>query len=600
MKGWFIPKVFPYTHTHIKDLGEWPQRLLHVPTWTSYEWTPGNIYNGVPNPRYRAISYTWGRWRLHPGQKPRVGPALPIEGVPWDIPRIDPKHFTATEIMTVARRICAGVPGQLYTAGIPMPDVEFLWLDLACIDQRMGPLSALEVGRQAGIFRNASGVAIWLSYTGKDDESLTRLQRRLTDFLALVYKGSNPFIPDFNPDASQREEILSCVEEMLCDPWFSSLWTLQEAVLARCAFFVGGSTEILSLLPPMENWNYGLFTLENFADACRLTARQARDLAMREPGRLTLSGSLGMAKFADQMSHWVTKSGLMGMATAMNYLGLLTFARHRIASWDTDHIYGIMQLFGFQLGASRPRAAPDEYFDREELEIQFGVALLAERTLQSQLFVFTEPVDRYQGWRISRSTEVPQKYWSFLLTEHTSRRLWCHTACTLSDTQVRGETMCKFAGRACRLRDANITWNRFQVQTRRDVPFDTPVGCIDYCVRLFFPDVSTFVRDSDEYRSWSAIDIPDDDERQQAFGRYLEQRFERNRIVILFLGRSRKHHFGLIMLHVESAGVMYWHRLGTVTWCWGNDMLEEPWSSEIGAALSGEGVMWHEIHGLLG
>ena len=62
------------------QLGTWPRRLLHVSTLTSCEWAEGNIYKGVKEPRYVAISYTWGRWALRPGEKPGVE-SIRIKGV---------------------------------------------------------------------------------------------------------------------------------------------------------------------------------------------------------------------------------------------------------------------------------------------------------------------------------------------------------------------------------------------------------------------------------------------------------------------------------------------------------------------------------------
>lgn len=48
------------------------------------------------------------------------------------------------------------------------PEPILFGFDVACIDQRWGPVAALEVGRQAGIFKKATGVAIWLSQSGID------------------------------------------------------------------------------------------------------------------------------------------------------------------------------------------------------------------------------------------------------------------------------------------------------------------------------------------------------------------------------------------------------------------------------------------------
>jgi hypothetical protein len=40
----------------------WPQRLLHIPTMTSYEKESGDIYCQTQRPDYNILSYTWGRW----------------------------------------------------------------------------------------------------------------------------------------------------------------------------------------------------------------------------------------------------------------------------------------------------------------------------------------------------------------------------------------------------------------------------------------------------------------------------------------------------------------------------------------------------------
>ena len=61
-------------------LGPWPRRLLHVPTLTSCEWQPGNVYGGVTEPEFNAITYTWGRWRLKDHELPNV-PPIGIRGV---------------------------------------------------------------------------------------------------------------------------------------------------------------------------------------------------------------------------------------------------------------------------------------------------------------------------------------------------------------------------------------------------------------------------------------------------------------------------------------------------------------------------------------
>ena len=143
-------------------LGNWPRRLLHIPTLTSYSWQPGNLYGGIKEPMYNAISYTWGRWRLQDSERPDVK-AILINGVGWSLPRIDPAHFSVEEFEKVIKN-AALITKSPRNDLIQTEYVEFIWLDVACIDQRASePQSAAEIGRQAAIFRGAHQVFIWFT-----------------------------------------------------------------------------------------------------------------------------------------------------------------------------------------------------------------------------------------------------------------------------------------------------------------------------------------------------------------------------------------------------------------------------------------------------
>lgn len=126
-----------------EQLGRWPRRLLHVPSMTSFPWQPGNIYRNTVEPKYNILTYTWGRWRLRDtDEHASEVESLAIDGVPWDIPKIKPAHFTADKFLSVIRSI---------TQPLSQEDlgVDFIWLDIACINQRDNePDSAAEVGRQ--------------------------------------------------------------------------------------------------------------------------------------------------------------------------------------------------------------------------------------------------------------------------------------------------------------------------------------------------------------------------------------------------------------------------------------------------------------------
>lgn len=110
----------------------WPRRLLHIQTLTSYEWQTGNTYNGHRNPKYNALSYTWGRWELDDDEMKDIK-GIPVGGISWTIPRIDPSHFTAERFAAVIVDTASSYPSESDASS-----VEFLWLDVACIDQTQG------------------------------------------------------------------------------------------------------------------------------------------------------------------------------------------------------------------------------------------------------------------------------------------------------------------------------------------------------------------------------------------------------------------------------------------------------------------------------
>ncbi|KAK8041592.1 hypothetical protein PG994_014599 [Apiospora phragmitis] len=115
-------------------LGGWPRRLLHVGSMTSCTWQSGNIYswedvNGYQQrvqPRYNAITYTGGRYAYeYGGTGHKTASYLPVHGITWSdfVPRMRDR-FTPEDL---AKFVAAAVEG----------DVEFVWLDIACINQAM-------------------------------------------------------------------------------------------------------------------------------------------------------------------------------------------------------------------------------------------------------------------------------------------------------------------------------------------------------------------------------------------------------------------------------------------------------------------------------
>jgi hypothetical protein len=127
----------------------WPERLLHISTFTSHQRYGRNTYgtaNTVSKPLYATLSYTWGRF-VEPG-----GSSLPVGGTTWTPPSVDTSYFTVPQLQMVLLNI------SLLTG------FEYIWLDIACVNtdqMRSNP----EIGRQREIFSQATTGFVWLCKT---------------------------------------------------------------------------------------------------------------------------------------------------------------------------------------------------------------------------------------------------------------------------------------------------------------------------------------------------------------------------------------------------------------------------------------------------
>ncbi|KAL6410759.1 hypothetical protein AUP68_07191 [Ilyonectria robusta] len=228
----------------------------------SCPWGPGNVYCSFKEPQYNALSYTWGRGVLDDTQRPEVQ-SLDVSGTTWRIPRVDPDHFQ-TDAFHHAIRQATRLYGQNKVSGMTVAlaaddtrSVDFIWVDVACIDQRLNSESMLEIGRQATIFRKASAVYIWLNHTtiaelselASSTESLAikpddTFELLIKETRLLESKGESYVVPEnFQPsmlkplgiDHGWLEQIQVILNNIRREPWFTSLWTLQEAFLRKDA-----------------------------------------------------------------------------------------------------------------------------------------------------------------------------------------------------------------------------------------------------------------------------------------------------------------------------------------------------------------------------
>ncbi|TFA98802.1 hypothetical protein CCMA1212_009360 [Trichoderma ghanense] len=176
---------------------------------------------------YVAISYTWGRWRER-------GVWRRIPGTPWGVPAMDPRQTECKfDIMQMMDILCR------------MPNVRYFWVDVLCIRQDPDPRSpeevaekAEEIAKQGAIFKEAKGVLVYLWSLDSGSQlaaAADELGKVMRWYWQIVVS------QDFQAASKRngREQLMDQYAQRLrSDPWFSSLWTLQEMVLAPASVWI--------------------------------------------------------------------------------------------------------------------------------------------------------------------------------------------------------------------------------------------------------------------------------------------------------------------------------------------------------------------------
>ncbi|KAI1741242.1 hypothetical protein F4680DRAFT_416192 [Xylaria scruposa] len=397
------------------DDSTWPARLLHVQTLTSFPWQPGDVYGGYIKPRYNAISYTWGRFALQNQESPEVE-AAPIKGTTWAeyIPRMNPARYTVQELVHAINT--AACPHDGY------PAVNFVWLDIACIDQTPNsPEMAREVGRQAKIFRGAADSFVWLTtHTSAAIISWGQKLDKLMDEREKTDKGTNmPATEHWVGD------MLAILKWFLADDWFSSLWTLQEAFLSPKAIFMfkdGLTPELLKFYLNGKG-DLDLFRLETWVATWQMCRATCEGPGYKDcKGARELSDMISQIGFIDGVrDQWRTAflddivypTGYMG-----NPLGLLIASKHRMTTRETDRVYGIMQVFGLRLGKSEPGVTKND-FSLKELQVQLAKEVLLRYPIFSQLIIQDEDCTVPKAWMIN----------PFMTLSEVAYQAWSHQSC---------------------------------------------------------------------------------------------------------------------------------------------------------------------------
>lgn len=226
-----IIEACPWLEKHEKDSEDLPFYLWDVANEKTIETSQ---LDSSSYPEYTAISHTWGRWV--------IDQPIHIEGVPWKVPQN--AKFPVQDLP----KLLKNVPGRN----------PYIWMDLLCIPQDGSLIGAKEISRQARIFNAARYVVAWhnevesfdglrnilewkslhlLRFHAKADEDrrIARMKRAWED---IAWKQSGLLKP--------RSGKLDWAS-MELNPWYTSLWTLQEVSLRPDLWICSKDWKFLSL-----------------------------------------------------------------------------------------------------------------------------------------------------------------------------------------------------------------------------------------------------------------------------------------------------------------------------------------------------------------
>jgi Heterokaryon incompatibility protein (HET) len=628
-------------HPLFDNDGLWPRRLLQVSTMTSHKWQPGNRYGRHKNPKYHAISYTWGRWRLRDGSnKPSVS-AISIGGVPWDIPRIDPDHFTVQQFEAIIKQAIKARPPAFRKNWTPWAKIRnvvfhhkqccnFLWLDIACIDQRDMQEARWEVGRQARIFRGAHHVYVWLNHLSFDQ--LSRLSNSIRTAVLMTMDEETRLGNESKGQSKWYKLACESFGELVLDPWFSSLWTLQEAFLCPEATLLsrhGHHVEEGSYSPLVLNHLFSRahsldFTLQGL-DCATDTSQANSDTdelqSNRSPGEVHLIGTLKSI---------LENSGLVQL-WHQNPLATLGVAQYRKTEFSLDRVYAIMQIFGddFKVGSSA-KTAPQLHRETtvEDLEDEVGALLIEKHPVLSQLFVHEQAPPFGRGWRFSRSISIPH-FASNVEKFQTGDNLLggSQAVCQMSTRVVDGHRWGFITTRACIFEKLQKACQRQFCLSKEAFQY-TPLSLAldrmqrDQNTASDLPDIS-FAQPSPQAPEVAGHEQLSCMIAEHEAAQRLAARFSRSsdRFIMALLGQRvcgswimegesvpyRDMFYGLMLVEQECKGLQYWQRIGICRWTSYNvkatfvddDMVGSTQSSDKDILL-GRGVEWQHLEGIFG
>lgn len=319
------------------------------------------------------------------------------------------------------------------------------------------------------------------------------------------------------------------LKELFQDPWFTSLWTLQEAFLCQNAHILSRDAKPLSVAP--FNGLRPLIRLCDDLSSYCIKFDISDILLFRE--------SPWVAALKD-LHKTLHSRGLPALASN-NPLAAYCAAGCRQATDQSDFVYGIQQVFHYRLGKTQEGSDTTEKLSRHHLECEFGARIIEDWPVLSQMHVFTAPAQSGTGWHPSLESRIPSGHGWSRLTSTWWWKLEClyDIRAASTDEGVVGA----FKGRVCQYAVMQSLWSMVAFGRDSNDSHGTRSRSLEpesfHHIGL---DVKHSIGDTEapseppEYRTQGyARDILPGDE-QEALALWLTEQFGNN-LKILLLGR---------------------------------------------------------------
>ena len=256
-----------------------------------------------------------------------------------------------------------------------------------------------EVGRQAAIFKKADQVFLWI---GLSSDDIRKYLRGLHCFAMVLHEKA--FSSD--SDKFRVEDLpwllkeITNLHNLVDDPWFTSLWTLEEAYLRKDAIFLSRDGQIVDTAE--------FKSFQDLLTCCTSIYTSTRTIIEIDDDDGKQRFGSTFAFHLKRLLFTLDEVGLPALATP-NPVSLYSASTRRQATQSLDRIYGIMQIYGLKLGES---VEPEKSFTLEDLELQLGMALNTKCPVLAQAFTHPDNLGRAgRTWLLTEYIEVPENFY---------------------------------------------------------------------------------------------------------------------------------------------------------------------------------------------